>query len=98
VQNMKQLYKQQRNACVKNITYNDNVVQIMNPVYSLEYFQQTFKQIALHYKVPYPKNKSLTHLIEQLQRCNTSRLTVSVHLVAQLCGKEKVIKVYVYDT
>ncbi len=86
VQNMKQLYKQQHNACTKNITYNDSFAQVVNPVYSLEYFQQTFKQIALHYKVPYPKNKSLIHLMEQLQRGNTSRLTVSVHFVAQLCS------------
>lgn len=84
VKNMKQMYKQQRDACVKNITYNDNVAQVTNHVYSLEYFQQTFKQIALHYKVPYPKNKSLIHLMEQMQRGNSSRLTVSVHFVAQL--------------
>jgi tRNA(Ile)-lysidine synthase TilS/MesJ len=86
VKNMKQMHKQQRDACIQNITYNDNVAQVVNPVYSLEYFQQTFKQIALHYKVPYPKNKSLIHLMEQMQRGNASRLTVSVHFVAQLFG------------
>jgi tRNA(Ile)-lysidine synthase TilS/MesJ len=84
VKNMKQMYKQQRNACIQNIIFNDNVTQVTNHVYSLEYFQQTFKQIALHYKVPYPKNKSLIHLMEQMQRSNSSRLTVSVHFVAQL--------------
>lgn len=93
VNTMKHMYKQQRTACIQNIIFNDNVVQVNNPVYSLEYLQLMFKQIALHYKLPYPKNKSLNHLMEQLQQGNTSRLTVSVHYVAQLCSMEKVLKI-----
>ncbi len=76
VNNNKHLYK----VC-KNVQISDDYQVCSNPIYTLDYFQNVFKKVALHYKVPYPKNKSLMHLMEQLQRGNTSRLTVSVHFI-----------------
>lgn len=83
VNNVKSLYQQQNAMCISNLHFHNDTAFIKDPVYTLEYFQNTFKQIAQHYKVPYPKNKSLKHLIDQLSKGNTSRLTVSVHIVSQ---------------
>ena len=83
VQNYKNIYKIYNKVCEQGLYLGAEGAVCSNPIYTLDYFQKVFKKVALHYKVPYPKNKSLLHLMEQLQKGNANRLTVSVHFIAQ---------------
>lgn len=63
--------------------------------YLYDYVKKIFTQIALHYGVPFAKNKSIIHLCEQLQNGNASRLTVSKNMVMQ---RHESCVVYLYKS
>jgi tRNA(Ile)-lysidine synthase TilS/MesJ len=83
--NYKQIYSVYNGILPKIEYYNTYCLVCMeNPVYILDYWKKIFTNIALHYKITFVKNKSIIHMIEQLNNNNLGRLTLSKNIICQL--------------
>lgn len=60
------------------------------PIYLFDYWKRILTKVALHYKVPFAKNKSVAHFVEQLKQGNMSRLTLSKHMVGQHISEPRI--------
>lgn len=82
--NYKEIYKIY-NGILPSIEYNKESCVVSNKeIYILDYWKKIFTKIALHYNVEFIKNKSLIHMIEQLQKNSLHRITLSKNIICQL--------------
>lgn len=70
-------------------------VECRGTIYLFDYWKRIFTSVALHYGVPFAKNKSVTHFVTQIKQGNMSRLTISKHMVGQMMP-DSVLVIHMY--